>query len=1182
MDDRHSTPRIFVSLFVAYALLVPAGVWAAPPGPAPPPIDAGGDDIFLIQASVAPNVILLMDNSASMNHIEWHPAFDPNADPATFGCADFDNATVYDYTADIEEDHCGSGLRKIYGPANSPPGTPAHWDGRYLNWFFGLDQTVEPDKTILNEIKTDKANVEGCTQAGGAKFYDDKYRRTRFEVSKQVLIDLLCLAEPKNVRFALANFRSAADALGEDPNGGFISEDLGRANPNHAAELEASIKNAVIADETPLAETLFQLYTYWMARTAADIPTSDQDGNSVFSKFPIYQYDKFGVWQADSTKWLDDPLLNDCEKAFVVIVTDGLPTRDDFDVDPASTSAGFGDFPDLIGDYHADGEDEDAAPGGYPKEATFYLDDIAKYMYDHDMRPDLGGDQTVDTYTVGLATDTVTNAFLERTATLGNGNFYEAKDGDELTFALIAALNDIIEKSASFTAASVPSARTADGADFYQSYFFPVSKNAFWEGHVRAWHITAAGDIHDKNDVCALEDPTAGECDSGPFLSDAEYFWDAAEEVPQPGARKLYVSKSGVSSGALPPTFTQPNIAAADLLIAPFALPPDPTPNSLLYPIVGSQALNEEGLADEVVAAVRGCFFGTGVDVPSVDVLTPGPCLSRPARLGDVFHSNPVVVRRPRQPGGDISYKAFKSHYAARTRVLYAGTNGGFLEGIHAGTFDVPTQKYDEGTGAEIFGFMPWESRLKVKFLPIDPATKRHHYVDGDANSADVWIHPSPIANTRAGDGSEWRTVLVGGMREGGHHFYALDITNPDGINAADAGAPLAYPGYLWEFPVETPNPDQALMGETWSKPILTRVKVKVGADDNGGAGYERWVAVVTAGYAPQSDPNPDVVTGIASSYAAAATQGRAIFMIDVKTGEVLAEKKFDTLATDGQQDMVYSVVATPTVLDLNFDGFADSIYVVDMGGQVFKWVINDIGEDRVNDGTGLRTQPNWPFKVFFRAAPTKIGGDTFYKNLFFSPAVAYSQGKLWLAFGSGERRNLPFEGVAGDDSENNRFYVIVDPDPYERAAVPFGTFDETDLTDFSGSEAAATFANQGFFFSVGDGEKFVTNVEIFAGDVIAASFLPTTNIDPCVSKGQGTLHVFDLVNGEGHFDDGGGNPVRGLDIGAGLPTDPKISVGVGGTNNRVIVEKSGADLETFEEDDIDVGRGLLYWRERF
>ena len=37
-------------------------------------------------------------------------------------------------------------------------------------------------------------------------------------------------------------------------------------------------------------------------------------------------------------------------------------------------------------------------------------------------------------------------------------------------------------------------------------------------------------------------------------------------------------------------------------------------------------------------------------------------------------------------------------------------------------------------------------------------------------------------------------------------------------------------------------------------------------------------------------------------------------------------------------------------MLDLDGDGFADVIYVGDLGGNVWKWVIHDLGEDRVND----------------------------------------------------------------------------------------------------------------------------------------------------------------------------------------------------------------------------------------
>ena len=37
-------------------------------------------------------------------------------------------------------------------------------------------------------------------------------------------------------------------------------------------------------------------------------------------------------------------------------------------------------------------------------------------MYEKDFRPDLGGDQNIDTYTVGLATDQTADDLLSKTA----------------------------------------------------------------------------------------------------------------------------------------------------------------------------------------------------------------------------------------------------------------------------------------------------------------------------------------------------------------------------------------------------------------------------------------------------------------------------------------------------------------------------------------------------------------------------------------------------------------------------------------------------------------------------------------------------------------------------------------------------------------------------------------------
>jgi hypothetical protein len=346
---------------LAAALLMPAAMQAAAAAPPPDaPLDAYGDDTFLLSTSLAPNVVLLMDNSESMSQMEWHPAFDQTVISPT--CSAFTDGTQYiaddlmavygaPGSSSVTATECGN-TRTLWDASDAKMPVALYW-GRYLNWYFS--DAADP---YVAEIETATTTGPGCKGTP----YPDVYRRTRFEASKQVMLDTLCVAETKNVRFALAAFRQAKDALGRDPNGGYLVADLGRSNPNHANELESGIKNALPndltydgADETPLAEALFQIYTYWMSRNLADLPTSDQDGDTVASTFPVYAYDKFGNFDANPVGWFEDAMLFPCEKAFVVVVTDGLPTRDDFDQeDLLNTTQGFADFDDLIGDYHLD------------------------------------------------------------------------------------------------------------------------------------------------------------------------------------------------------------------------------------------------------------------------------------------------------------------------------------------------------------------------------------------------------------------------------------------------------------------------------------------------------------------------------------------------------------------------------------------------------------------------------------------------------------------------------------------------------------------------------------------------------------------------------------------------------------------------------------------------------------
>lgn len=1130
------------------------------------------DDLFLLSTSVPPNVVLFIDNSLAMAQIEWHPAYDPMATPT---CANWDNDTTYSTAAlGNTETACGR-TRTIFAPVN-----PTLWDGRYLNWYFSPEADA-----FITEIETATVIPASCNAAGAGNRFNDLYRRTRADAAKQVFLDVLCVSEPRGLRFGLAEFREADDVASEDPNGGFMSVAIADNTPAHAADLEAHVGNTQNEDAAPLAEAFFQIYSYLMSRDPSELPK----GVDTTTSFMPWVYDKFGDIPGNPTNVLPDPVQQSCQKNFVVIVTTGLATRDDFDQDPLATSLGFDLFPALVGDYYDDSETEIPGDG---VESSLLLDDVVKFANDKDCRPDFDDDQTIDTYTIGLGTSPSDDAYLERVADLGNGLFFATQDGPQLAEALVAVLNDIIEKSRSFTAATVPSSRTANGASFYNSFFLPSGKSAFWEGHIRAWHFTAAGDVLDRDGDCALVDPDPGECNSGPFkpvcqegqtIGCIDPFWDAGSEMPAPASRTLWTSK--LSAGVPTRTAFNVGLSAADLTVAPFTVFFDPAPNSPLYPLKGSSAVNAEGLADEIVQYARGCAFGTGVFSWNVSVIRA--CETRPWLLGDVFHSDPVLVRMPKYVERSSSYEAFSAAYDARSRILYAGTNGGFLEAIHAGTWDSVSESYDEGTGSELFGFMPWEARTKIKNQPVDPPTNRTHYVDGSPQVSDVWIHPTPTTAAKNVNGSEWRTILAGGLREGGHHYYALDITNPDAI-VGPAGN-LPYPGLLWEFPQEDdPDGDGVMIGETWSQPVLTRVRLRVAGNDNSGAGFERWVVIVTGGYDLTGDPNPEEVKP-GYSYVASGTRGRSILMLDAKTGGVIAEKRFHAVAPIEPTEvattgMSYAIPSTPAVFDLNADGFADVIYVGDMGGNIWKWVIHPMGEDRVNDSSGVRTQPSWPFKKFFSAPTTAIGGDTFYKNFFQPPEGAFVGGQLWLAFGSGERAAIGYHGHPGND-ENNRYYVMRDLNPLEMGA-PLPTIVEGDLTN--ATDQTSVSSTIGYYFKVADGEKFVTRSAIFGGDVIVGSFTPATDdpldpdFDPCTSRGSANLYDFDLDTGEGTNHDADGDPIRAVSIGAGMPTDPKISVGVGGKDNRIIIEKSGTDIESKEADDVNINGGILYWKERF
>ena len=320
-----------------------------------------------------------------------------------------------------------------------------------------------------------------------------------------------------------------------------------------------------------------------------------------------------------------------------------------------------------------------------------------------------------------------------------------------------------------------------------------------------------------------------------------------------------------------------------------------------------------------------------------------------------------------------------------------------------------------------------------LKSLPRDDIAKVY-YVDGTPTAADAWVDYNGNG-TKEGD--DWTTAMLVPLREGGEGLLALDVTNP----SATSGNHGPYPRLMWEF-------TDAGLGQTWSRPIVTRVKMKgafgtgdkCGANDGDGDCVETWVAIFGAGYRNESNPNMGVY--ISDPNNATAKKGRGVYMVRISDGSILAHLAQDPNVSAPLNKMAYAITAEPTVLDLDGDGFAELVYFGDVGGQMWKWDLSQIGVTT----SGKVPTSVWPANILFQApVVTMAAGVKHYHSIFQGAAAAYLKGVLSLSFGSGERADLGYQGDPSADpndlvglyDDNNRFWVVLDRNPTGAGRVP-------------------------------------------------------------------------------------------------------------------------------------------------
>ncbi|MBC3950416.1 pilus assembly protein [Pseudomonas folii] len=720
---------------------------------------------LLSSSAVAPNVMLLVDNSGSMYNIIWSSAFDPRVnrtDVSYFStqCVDalgvivicpFETTISGDETLTLGDINSrgvilGISLNCILGGVPirrsgttycldlpDPAGNGrTRYTANYLSWLI---DSVQPTRvSVLGIIGLVTVYYKDYTNGSIPNDY-------RMNVAKTVATNLV--TNNTSLRIGLAQFNEPITG-GDLGPGGRISRvitDLSPVTatvyqPNGVSQAQANtnitnLKNAIAAltptANTPLAETYYEITRYFRGMT---------------SYYP----------SAQTT--YTSPVQYRCQKNYGVVITDGLPTYDrtfpanDPD-DVADSSRSLPNW-DLVAN---DGLRPVTSPGtgGDAEGDTLYLDDLARFAYDIDMRKaadgsDLAGKswdntgfnkQNLSTYTIGFTTSSDQMLIDAADDSHGRGKYFQTGDSAGLTAALNLALSDIYAKAGSGGGGATNSSTLSNGTRFYQTLYDPKD----WHGTIKAFNLNA----------------TTG------ALSTTVWSTDSLITSSSPGP--FFESWNTVSGSRIALDYN--NLTGAQKTAFDTTLPTG---------VTGAQLVNwSKGTANARLRA-------------------------RTILLGDVINS-PLTTALPTDKtsadlAGNTSYSAYLTTKASNMNYnLLVNANDGFFNVINP------------DTGVRRYAYMPSTSLASLATIASATYGSGSHKftVDGQIS----------VFDTQAG--TSWRTVAFGGTGAGGKAFFAIKLFEGSD-NSIQA---------LWEVKApDTSSPANPFnnLGYAYSKPDVARM----------------------------------------------------------------------------------------------------------------------------------------------------------------------------------------------------------------------------------------------------------------------------------------------------------------------------------------------------------------------
>ncbi|KPN87586.1 pilus assembly protein [Pseudomonas nunensis] len=665
------------------------------------------DSPLLSAAAVSPNVMLLIDDSGSMNTIIFAAGFDPavNRTPARqcnafiglcLSSSDIVGSSIF--LSSLPTSGCSGGAYAFYNNSLTPqciklPDPVGNGNTRYtddyLSYLVGLANGSNRDFTN-GSIPTDY----------------------RINVARNVSTSLV--SSNRGLRIGLATFNPPTS--NNSGNGGYIARSVSdlavvsgsvtqaQADTNYNALISAINGLGAVAN-TPLAETYYEITRYFRGMA------------------PYYN---------STPATYTSPIQYRCQKNYGVVITDGLPTYDR--TFPTNDPLGTNHLPNWDG-INNDGNNT----AGDDEGDTLYLDDIAKFAFDIDMRStgtDLAGKnwtsadfpkQYMNTYTVGF---TAANQMLSDAAAYGQGLYYQANDAAGLNTALSSALSNITSKAGSGGSGVTSSSTLSSGSSYFQTTYDPKD----WRGTIKAYGFTANGAVNT-----------------------AAVLWTTDTAIVPGAAAPTYQSWNTLTNAAI--TLSYSNFSPAQQTSLGLNLPTGIVGNDL---VEWSKGTNKAGLKVRTVL------------------------------LGDIINS-PLALASPTEQTaadlvGDSTYTTYLATKATNMSAsLVVNANDGFLNVINA------------ANGARRYAYMPSSVLPSLRYI-ADPTyingVNHKFLVDGQVGVFDAQLGTAWKTLALGGTGAGGRTFYAVQLFDAsaGNAFKALwEFSAPATANTANVFNDLGY-----------------------------------------------------------------------------------------------------------------------------------------------------------------------------------------------------------------------------------------------------------------------------------------------------------------------------------------------------------------------------------------------------